>query len=59
MKNETQAIPEAKKQNPFFAWVRKNAVMCIALLAAIVTATVLPYNFTSPGVIFDIIFYRL
>ena len=42
MKNETQAIPEAKKQNPFFAWVRKNAVMCIALLAAIVTSLIVP-----------------
>ena len=42
MENETQAIPEAKKQNPFFAWVRKNAVMCIALLAAIVTSVIVP-----------------
>ena len=44
MENETQAIPaeNAKKKNPFLGWVRKNAVMCIALLAAVITSVIVP-----------------
>ena len=53
-KNRTKLVKLEYKGRDFL-WM----LAFVLLLAAIVVATVLPYNFTSPGVIFDIIFYRL